>query len=223
MSANYVAELRVGNKYRLGRKIGSGSFGDIYLGERGGEERGRGGQCSSLGTRRGRRLVPSPARPSARTTGWAARSDGPACWARPDGVQAGLPAGPDTPFDGRAGVHIQTGEEVGIKLVRGLHTSPGRPPSCGAQAVRAASRGRPPAGPDFGRCGAPLSPDPQENTKTRHPQLLYEFKLYKILQGGSASRAVLWACAASPPDTPAPQPGCPTCGGTAWRGTTTSW
>ena len=27
-------ELRVGNKYRLGRKIGSGSFGDIYLGAR---------------------------------------------------------------------------------------------------------------------------------------------------------------------------------------------
>jgi casein kinase 1/casein kinase I family protein HRR25 len=25
-------ELRVGRKYRLGRKIGSGSFGDIYLG-----------------------------------------------------------------------------------------------------------------------------------------------------------------------------------------------
>ncbi len=25
-------ELRVRNKYRLGRKIGSGSFGDIYLG-----------------------------------------------------------------------------------------------------------------------------------------------------------------------------------------------
>jgi hypothetical protein len=25
-------ELRVGNKFRLGRKIGSGSFGDIYLG-----------------------------------------------------------------------------------------------------------------------------------------------------------------------------------------------
>ncbi|ROL49369.1 Casein kinase I isoform delta [Anabarilius grahami] len=24
-------ELRVGNRYRLGRKIGSGSFGDIYL------------------------------------------------------------------------------------------------------------------------------------------------------------------------------------------------
>jgi hypothetical protein len=27
-------ELRVANKYRLGRKIGSGSFGDIYLGGR---------------------------------------------------------------------------------------------------------------------------------------------------------------------------------------------
>ena len=26
-------ELRVGHKYRLGRKIGSGSFGDIYLGK----------------------------------------------------------------------------------------------------------------------------------------------------------------------------------------------
>ncbi|PNJ87421.1 CSNK1D isoform 19 [Pongo abelii] len=28
-------ELRVGNRYRLGRKIGSGSFGDIYLVETG--------------------------------------------------------------------------------------------------------------------------------------------------------------------------------------------
>ncbi|PNI21524.1 CSNK1D isoform 4 [Pan troglodytes] len=28
-------ELRVGNRYRLGRKIGSGSFGDIYLVEMG--------------------------------------------------------------------------------------------------------------------------------------------------------------------------------------------
>ena len=26
-------ELRVGGRYRLGRKIGSGSFGDIYLGK----------------------------------------------------------------------------------------------------------------------------------------------------------------------------------------------
>ncbi|KAK9463336.1 kinase-like domain-containing protein [Lipomyces oligophaga] len=27
-----ISDLRIGNKYRLGRKIGSGSFGDIYLG-----------------------------------------------------------------------------------------------------------------------------------------------------------------------------------------------
>ncbi|TQS38683.1 hypothetical protein Golomagni_00807 [Golovinomyces magnicellulatus] len=30
--ANVTMDLRVGNKYRIGRKIGSGSFGDIYLG-----------------------------------------------------------------------------------------------------------------------------------------------------------------------------------------------
>ena len=30
--SSVIMELRVGNKYRLGRKIGSGSFGDIYLG-----------------------------------------------------------------------------------------------------------------------------------------------------------------------------------------------
>lgn len=26
-------DIRIANKYRLGRKIGGGSFGDIYLGE----------------------------------------------------------------------------------------------------------------------------------------------------------------------------------------------
>lgn len=32
---------------------------------------------------------------------------------------------------------------------------------------------------------------PQESVKTKHPQLLYESKLYKILQGGSESVLVL--------------------------------
>ncbi|KAJ8934154.1 hypothetical protein NQ318_012850, partial [Aromia moschata] len=37
-------ELRVGNKYRLGRKIGSGSFGDIHLGTKYIDWRGGGNQ-----------------------------------------------------------------------------------------------------------------------------------------------------------------------------------
>ncbi|PSS01990.1 Casein kinase 1-like protein [Actinidia chinensis var. chinensis] len=69
-------EPRVGNKFRLGRKIGSGSFGEIYL-----------------------------------------------------------------------GTHIQNNEEVAIKL---------------------------------------------ENAKTKHPQLLYESKLYRILQGGTGIPNVRW-------------------------------
>ncbi|XP_049413004.1 casein kinase 1-like protein 2 isoform X1 [Solanum stenotomum] len=69
-------EPRVGNKFRLGRKIGSGSFGEIYL-----------------------------------------------------------------------GTNIQTNEEVAIKL---------------------------------------------ENNKTKHPQLLYESKLYRILQGGTGIPNVRW-------------------------------
>ncbi|KAJ6348275.1 hypothetical protein OIU76_004694 [Salix suchowensis] len=69
-------EPRVGNKFRLGRKIGSGSFGEIYL-----------------------------------------------------------------------GTSIQTNEEVAIKL---------------------------------------------ENVKTKHPQLLYESKLYKMLQGGTGIPNVKW-------------------------------
>ncbi|WOK99862.1 hypothetical protein Cni_G08574 [Canna indica] len=69
-------EPRVGNKFRLGRKIGSGSFGEIYL-----------------------------------------------------------------------GTNIQTNEEVAIKL---------------------------------------------ENVKTKHPQLLYESKLYRILQGGTGVPNMRW-------------------------------
>ncbi|KAK7389641.1 hypothetical protein VNO78_24849 [Psophocarpus tetragonolobus] len=69
-------EARIGNKFRLGRKIGSGSFGEIYL-----------------------------------------------------------------------GTNVQTNEEVAIKL---------------------------------------------ENVKTKHPQLSYESKLYKILQGGNGIPNVKW-------------------------------
>ncbi|GJN15397.1 hypothetical protein PR202_gb02308 [Eleusine coracana subsp. coracana] len=69
-------EPRIGNKFRVGRKLGSGSFGEIYL-----------------------------------------------------------------------GTNVQTNEEVAIKL---------------------------------------------ENVKTKHPQLLYESKLYRILQGGTGIPNVKW-------------------------------
>ena len=75
-SVSMALDIRIAGKFRLGRKIGSGSFGDIYL-----------------------------------------------------------------------GTHVQTGEEVGIKL---------------------------------------------ESIKTKHPQLLYESKLYKILQGGTGVPNVRW-------------------------------
>lgn len=53
-SAQSGLELRVGNKYRLGRKIGSGSFGDIYLGafEAGGRE-DTASHANARGARRG--------------------------------------------------------------------------------------------------------------------------------------------------------------------------
>lgn len=72
-------ELRVGNRYRLGRKIGSGSFGDIYLGK----ERGslgsypagcEGGVCGGRPGRGGRRSRarsrPSGSDPRALTSPW---------------------------------------------------------------------------------------------------------------------------------------------------------
>ena len=118
-------ELRVGNKYRLGRKIGSGSFGDIYLGK------------SKL-------QVPGRSHPL---------------------TSAGAPL---------AGTNITNGEEVAIKL---------------------------------------------ESIQTRHPQLQYESKIYKILQGGGLSRAgVLCSC---PCNSRALQSASRRSSGSALRATTT--
>ncbi|KAA3490371.1 casein kinase I-like [Gossypium australe] len=89
-------EPRVGNKYKLGRKIGSGSFGEIYL-----------------------------------------------------------------------GTNIQTNEEVAIKLVSFSSFKDSRKKL-------------------MTFCFA------QENVKTKHPQLMYESKLYKILQGGTGIPNVRW-------------------------------
>jgi hypothetical protein len=74
-----------------------------------------------------------------------------------------------------AGTNIQTGEEVAIKLVRFLTLIPllhGFVDGAGLVLVSSDWR--------------PLSLS-QESVKTRHPQLLYESKLYKILQGGGES------------------------------------
>lgn len=106
-----------------------------------------------------------------------------------------------------AGTHIQTGEEVGIKLVR----------TCLAPRATSHRTGRsnqslvhrivdvaqefamhapsirieiPPSAQKLRNLpiGAQLIGGVvvQESVKTKHPQLLYESKLYKILQGGSA-------------------------------------
>jgi hypothetical protein len=110
----------IAGKYRMGRKLGGGSFGEIYL-----------------------------------------------------------------------GTNVQTGEEVGVKLVRLPGREEGhdqtrllgrRPSGVGGSSVR----------PHFtGMAGCKT----QESVKARHPQLLYESKLYKILQGGGEA---LWCCHAGP-------------------------
>ena len=88
-----------------------------------------------------------------------------------------------------AGTHLLTGEEVGIKLVGAVLAAEAA--SCGGR-----PRGAVPprrcyySSTSFSnRCVTYL---PlccwlllQESTKTKHPQLLYESKIYKILQGGS--------------------------------------
>ena len=72
-----------------------------------------------------------------------------------------------------AGIHIQTGEEVGIKLVRAETLPP-------ARCVRWSAA--------WAAWSDSACATAQESVKTKHPQLLYESKLYKILQGGSKPR-----------------------------------
>jgi hypothetical protein len=97
------------------------------------------------------------------------------------------------------GTNLQTGEEVGIKLVRAplsLLMSQRRtsfvPISSAAKCIATLS-----CSSGSGQCSALLnSCCPllllQESVKARHPQLLYESKLYKILQGGGKQRLPAW-------------------------------
>jgi serine/threonine protein kinase len=136
-------DILIAGKYRLGRKLGGGSFGEIFL-----------------------------------------------------------------------GTNLQTGEEVGIKLVRGARGPGGwggarrdrrrggrrlalsGPPHRRRRRRRAApeawqrqraARRLLTAPPRCVRAPSPHAPHPQESIKARHPQLLYESKLYKILQGGGGA------------------------------------
>ena len=82
----FQPDCLLAGKYRLGRKLGGGSFGEIYLGE----------TAALFAT------VP---------------------WGSP-------PNGSLTPCVCYPGTNIQTGEEVGVKLVR-MHCAPGLLlPSC---------------------------------------------------------------------------------------------
>ncbi|KAF7147614.1 hypothetical protein RHSIM_Rhsim03G0231400 [Rhododendron simsii] len=131
-------EPRVGNKFRLGRKIGSGSFGEIYL-----------------------------------------------------------------------GTNIQTNEEVAIKLVSALafrnsdfqgvvevhfETSEALSSIGGIEflIVGAMSAVSFIILDLYAGLVADTACKPQENVKTKHPQLLYESKLYRILQGGTGIPNVRW-------------------------------
>jgi serine/threonine protein kinase len=96
-------DIRIAGRYRLGRKIGGGSFGDIYLGNN---------------------LLWDSTLDTAAEVQLTVRN-----------------------LHCPTGTNIQSGEEVAIKL---------------------------------------------ESVRTKHPQLLYESKLYKILQGGSGIPNVRW-------------------------------
>ncbi|PKU27379.1 hypothetical protein llap_22317 [Limosa lapponica baueri] len=91
-------ELRVGNRYRLGRKIGSGSFGDIYLGKEGGSLGDEGGRFWGSVEKAGRQAAVGAARCRARfqpRRGWAGAAPGTSFH---PGWSSGCVAVPETPF-----------------------------------------------------------------------------------------------------------------------------
>ncbi len=90
-----------------------------------------------------------------------------------------------------AGTHVSTGEEVGIKL-GGAPKPLMLTPAC----LKPLEKPDDHIDVDEVRCSCCVGEHPDaglcfaESVKTKHPQLLYESKLYKIMQGGSTPFAV---------------------------------
>jgi uncharacterized transporter YbjL len=117
-----LMEPRVGNKYRLGRKIGSGSFGEIYLGEFVLLQKMLGLIPFSLTDPRGLEIMMHQ--------GYLLKSqllailqehEGSLHWIFPNSACTVLRTCGVGPFS--AGANVQTNEEVAIKLVSTMSSS----------------------------------------------------------------------------------------------------
>ncbi|KAF8822324.1 putative casein kinase I [Cardiosporidium cionae] len=115
-------EVRVGGRYRLGRKIGSGSFGDIYAG-------GFLFLCNRMGRRHVHVALFVQSFILSLTPSFCSNLS------------------LHTLFQPLSGTNISTGDEVAVKL---------------------------------------------ESVRSRHPQLMYESKLYRVLSGGVGIPMVHW-------------------------------
>ena len=162
-------ELRVGNKYRLGRKIGSGSFGDIYLGAREAREREDAGVRENVGRDAREDDVDALFE--------RARARERARWAMTDDETARASS-----TQGRTSKRTRKWASSWCVCV--FVIDDGKRARCvdiffffafDRSTDRALARVR-----------------SQESCKTKHPQLLYESRLYKILQGGTGVPNVRW-------------------------------
>lgn len=232
-------ELRVGKKYRLGKKIGSGSFGDIYLGAcppSGRPPRGARGPSAATArsraqqTRLGggpahvRRARPPRPHPHARhhplgSHGSARSNRRPPAWRAPGGRAIGVAACERAPLrlfrPSRRAVALRAGgtrapPPWSARGERGQQCSL----ACAGCPVGVPRRGRGAGAkesglvcltvavcaslsPSLARAGVNVATGEEvamklESTKSKHPQLVYEAKLYKILQGAVGIPYIRW-------------------------------
>lgn len=132
-------ELRVGNRYRLGRKIGSGSFGDIYLGEarRHRAPRGFAGRRAGSPAGRGLRRTGVDTRPLGIPAG-----RGPGHRSRPDTNGRCASAAGGLGAAGRGGVRGRAGVQAGLGGCRTVGAELGACPGPGRGRTRPRGRGQ---------------------------------------------------------------------------------